>query len=416
MTSLWHRLARNALVAWLTVPLGCGEPEASHSIAPDGGETAPRPYVLCDGSEQVRLGIQVEGGHVDQAYSFTDPLGHAFLFIDGKCNFVAKEAGDRDWSWGALSPEQGAQIAQQLELSALVGISHRDRNGCPDSSTLSFSVAGGYGEVGCQGDEKTRPAMLTRAAEKLTEVLAMVKLSGRPPEGAVEVLVLSDWPQGPKEELPVIEWPFAWPVSEVAVTSQEHHRQGALQSLAHRALHGSDAERARLLRSDAERSRGYAHATFVREKGQLYTVWFREQLPAALAEAIRAFDVEHDPYRPKPIEPCDPARVVAFEFSSTTLYYDTLLNGYAEPRSACGYRLCWSGEFREESPVGTRLDVMRVEPPLRCLGEPQSFVADLSPIVRAYERGYPGAERVVIDLALAGARGQALRLDVARGR
>ena len=80
-----------ALASAVCASVACaGEKHASG----DGGGTASNgEYALCDGSDEIRLGVASDGGALDTAYELTNPYGHSFLFIDGHCHYYASASG-----------------------------------------------------------------------------------------------------------------------------------------------------------------------------------------------------------------------------------------------------------------------------------------------------------------------------------
>jgi len=380
---------------WVLLLAGCPGAEPAEEAKP------ATDYVLCDGSDGVRLAIVNTGGHVDSSYAFSHPYGWQYLFVTGRCTFIARldAFAASDFVTGSFSSEQADTLAEGLALTQLVGKTYRTQGGCPDAPVTQVISATGYAEGAC-GDEP--PALIADTLAGVAPALELARSNGQIASGAVEVVAIG-FTQDSKTPVPVgIAWPFAWPIRDASVLWTS---RGAPDLLEHvRTLTGADAELARQLRSDAFAKpiyRGHVDVV-VGETG--YQLFVRDQVDPAWQRAIDTFRSANDPFRAKPITLCDPARVVdGVTFDAPALYEKTF-SVSTQAKVPCGAQLCWDGDFREEYPVSTTLRLERPAQPRSCLGELSytSFQADLQPLVDAYRSGYP-KQRVIIDVSLLGA-------------
>lgn len=78
-----------AIEGGTTADGGTSHPVADGGTA-DGATPNAGPYVLCDGSDAVRLSlVSAGGGPLPDSHLFTNPYGWSFLYVDGRCNFVS---------------------------------------------------------------------------------------------------------------------------------------------------------------------------------------------------------------------------------------------------------------------------------------------------------------------------------------
>lgn len=410
MLNPWSLSVRSALLLSLTTAgaAACqSSPEAAGEAGDDGGfasggdgggpgnrdgsatSTAGQPYVLCDGSDDVRLAINETGGGVPQSYAFTNPHGYRFLYVTGKCEFVADGAQESVGGWidGTLSAEQAATLSARLGLSNLSGKSYHDSS-CPDASYLSIGTTSGYADCSC-GCDVGAPSDVLHAVDAVSEAFTFVAQAGRPLTGPVGLLVVTM----PAPSMVAAEraqaWPFSFTVDSVAVTLEQQNRQHDASSLA-RTLSGDDANAARSLRS-AELARDpFSAGIQAKDGAQAYWVYTRDQLAAPLEAKIDAYHTAHSPYAPKPLAPCSGERVENLGFSSATVTQGGELFATTERELACDVRLCWDGSFLESLPVQARLEAERIQAARSCQGEGARYLAtDLTLLKERFRASYP---------------------------
>lgn len=356
------------------------------------------PYALCDGSDGVRLAIMNGGGQLETNYPFTNPYGWQFLFLTGRCEFIAQPdvSANSGLLTGTFTSAQAEELA--VKLAPLSGKSYRAFGGCSDATTTQVITGDGYAEGVC-GDEP--PALVKEALSVVSPAFELARGAGTPLGGPVEVVAIGDYYKLSAAD--AVAWPFSWPIEQASVLWSSTN--GAADLLAHaRTLTGDDAAIARQLRSDANASPAARGNMDVTSGGKDYALFMRDQVDPALNSAITAFRAANDPYIPKPIALCDTKRVLEASFDTPSLYGKTF-SASTQQELPCDAQLCWDGSFREESPVSTSLRVERAEQPRSCLGDPPytSLSTDLQPLIDAYHAGYPN-QPVVIDVSLVGAQ------------
>jgi len=55
----------------------------------DSPARSDQPYAICDGSDDVRLALVSQRGQLELTSTFTNPYGWTYLFVNGRCEFVA---------------------------------------------------------------------------------------------------------------------------------------------------------------------------------------------------------------------------------------------------------------------------------------------------------------------------------------
>jgi len=382
----------------------------SDASAPEASaaQDVAKPYRLCDGSDDVRLAIKMGGGHVDRGYAFTKLHGARFLYVTGRCSFVAATEPEalQAVGEGQLSPEQGRQLSETLGLDRLAGMAYVDLQSCPDAGLVSVATAAGYADCTCGCDESA-PTGLEEVINATSAAFELVRATALPLDGAIELVAVEDETPLKQPERSLQQWPFGWPVREIAVT-QRQYRENVSAVRSPRALTGDDAKLARALRAEALTRSEWRREMHVADGEHSYALYMRDQIDPPLERAIAAFESEHDPWSAKPLESCREESAASVRFSSADLY-DGALTTQLEAGSACNLRLCWSGDFNESYPIQSSLGVQRGSDSRRCLGRADSLRTDLEPLKEAFRRSYP-ATPVEIELGIAGFRGQ-LRVE-----
>lgn len=166
---------------------------------------------LCDGTPEVRLFINSQGGFVDSSYPFTNPWGHSFLLVTGRCEYWAGPSADGRLGHGVIEDGEA--------LEALVGwhslrewSAFEDTESCPDAGTTNIYAPGAA--VGCScGCDAGAPVGL---AEALTSGLALADeyANGGGTIDAVRAVTYEFVPED-EQDVPVVrEWPLTTPLED----------------------------------------------------------------------------------------------------------------------------------------------------------------------------------------------------------
>jgi hypothetical protein len=357
------------------------------------GDDDSAAYVLCDGSDAVRFGIASIGGHVDSTYHFTNPYGHSFIFVTGRCEFAGSTATGVYRS-GTLTKAQAETLTRAFDLANVDGKSFRASGGCPDATLFQVMTSNGYVELTCGAEP---PSYAHIADDGALQAQQIVDAAGVLVTGAVSVLAVGDFQIKEQPNPGAVPWPFGWPVAEIAV---ERSNLGGSSSAGHagRTITGADAERARSLRTTT--SRGFVD---VRAGERDYALFVRDELEPALAASIARFRSEVDPFAHREVEVCSHEILQVALDEPSVIGKDVNITTTEE--LPCGARLCWDGEFREEVPVGATLRVEVPSSSRRCEGDTSftSLHAGLQLLVDGYRQGYPSTP-VQIELVVAGAK------------
>lgn len=394
---------------------GGGEAATDGAPATDSGNAARtdaaammatgEAYQLCDGSDDVRFAFNQAGGHVESTYGFTNPYGHQFLYITGKCDFVASKGTSyvEGWVKGALSAEQAAALTEGLALRDFAGLLYTDPQSCPDAGTSSLATAAGYVDCSC-GCDDAAPASVTAAMSGVERALATIATVAHPLEGPLALIAVVAPSDVKLPNSRVLSWPLGWPISSIAISQEEsqglYPRGSGEQSRT--TVRDQEAAALRDLRAQALAQDRYARTLLVEQGGQVYWLYLRDELAPALAAAVETFRAAVDPAAVKPLTVCVGDPVANLTFETVVLTGGDHL--FVQPRgdSASGLRVCWDEAFQEEVPAQVILRVERTpDPRTRRGGNTSGFTTDLRPIVEAYRRGYPGA-RVEVALVLPG--------------
>lgn len=270
--------ARSFVAAALCAIWGaCGD--AKHGSAAGGG-SASGSYTLCDGSSDVRLGAVSEGGQVETTFNFTNPYGHAFLFVDGKCNYYAGGSWLKDVVRGQLSQQRAAEIEKSLMLGRVDALDYHDEQSCPDAGALVLRTANGYADCTCGCDEKA-PAGVEAALSAGGMLRDELFAAGDPLGGRLLLLAIVDDPPGSGAAIPA--WPLIWPLSDIAMTWEAYTRKITPTT---RLLEDDEAQVVRSLRANALKVDPYAGSLRATDLGKSYSLFMREELPDETQRAI----------------------------------------------------------------------------------------------------------------------------------
>jgi hypothetical protein len=299
--------ASSAAAALLLSVAACGDdaPETARdaSVGPqpdaaeldtsyDAGElghdaAASGPYVVCDGSERVRLAVRsAGGGPLEPTFGFTHPYGHSFLFVTGKCEYMAGGDLTHGVVTGSLSREQAERIQADLALERLPSFSKHQDEACPDASVLFVQTATGYGECscGCDDDAPTGLAQVIDAAGKLQQSLAKGTVA---PDSVLDVIAFSTDDTSQVYQA----WPLGFDLASIALPEADAYESENKNKV--QQFEGADATSLRALRTSARAA--VPDGSDVRVKtagGQRYRIYVRDQVPSPFAEVIETSQLQ----------------------------------------------------------------------------------------------------------------------------
>jgi hypothetical protein len=252
-----------------------GEPDASTLT----------PYVLCDGSDDVRFGLAERGeGLSNPARVFTHPYGASFLYITGQCEYVAGE--DRVGGGlvvGTLDAAQAATLENTLEMARLSTMALDDEETCDDAGAV-VATRLGYGYCRCRCQEGAEVA-LERIVAAARQTQAALYEAGPPPSGDLEV---GGFVTEQGLARPLHPWPLALDLTSISLPSW---RGGGAypETLPTLTVSGADAEALRELRGAEPEDGLFGDARFVEQNGAFYELYLLDPVPERLDAAIRAF-------------------------------------------------------------------------------------------------------------------------------
>jgi hypothetical protein len=113
-------------------------PRAS-GITGVSGETPPPPKI-CDGSDDIRIGIwNAAGSFTTSGWTFMHPVADSFAFIDGHCQFYASADALTGVASGSLDAATAAQLAIEIRLASFPRFQAFNYPGCSDGGTSIMS-------------------------------------------------------------------------------------------------------------------------------------------------------------------------------------------------------------------------------------------------------------------------------------
>ncbi len=180
--------------------------------AGSGGSGATDRGVICDGSDDIRLGLTSAGGMVDSTYEFTNPYGHEFLFVNGQCAYYASQDWRGGMRTGTLTTQQATQLAAAIgwtELDAFAA--NPDVDSCPDGSTSTIwapSVS-----AACTCGCSSSPVMVAKqeAIASIRPWIEMLVMEGAPLDVPILGIAHELGPEMGNEQ----PWPLDRPLTEI---------------------------------------------------------------------------------------------------------------------------------------------------------------------------------------------------------
>jgi hypothetical protein len=244
------------------------------------GEAAPE---LCDGSDDIRFGFTLSGGFVPSSYMFTNPYGIRFAAIDGRCRFYASRNYMEGTFSGTLTPDEAAQLADELGFDRIEGWAGQHGLNCPDAGgvTLATAAASVTCVCGCAG----APDGVNEAFQRLSAWADRLVEQGKPLDAAVSALAESRPAGVPTGE--VRAWPLAQsPASYAGLVTdpQTGFAPGA-------RFEAADAKALRDLRDATFATDPTLQSTLVNDGSSTgtYQLYVRDELPSDRASAIGRF-------------------------------------------------------------------------------------------------------------------------------
>jgi hypothetical protein len=269
---------------------GSGATSPSAGTAADGG-LHPTDAPLCDGSDEIRFMYESAGGHVDDAYGFTNPYGHAFLFVDGSCRYFAGDNYMRGIASGTLTQAEADELSKDVhwrELDAwtwgVVG-----EFSCPDAGSVTLNKARVSASCSC-GCDKGAPKGLEAALAKGYEWVERLVSEGAPLEGPISAVAL-------EASAGVSDPPSAWPLTKTlsSIPNLIVERGDAKLWMGTgpwaRFDDAADAAKLRELRTTLSKTdrpgSGSVH-TFVQvqEGSNVFELYVRDELPDGVVKAL----------------------------------------------------------------------------------------------------------------------------------
>jgi hypothetical protein len=188
-------------------------PLAADGGSVDAGTVSTEP--LCDGSSAMRLTFESGGGFVDQLYFFTNPHGHAFLAIDGKCQFYVGQNYMRGIATGTLTEAEAAELSKDVHWFELAGWDwnvNKDAP-CPDSGGISLTRAKITAGCSC-GCDDAAPKGLNDALSNASKWIDRLMTEGKPVTGPLSAVAFTEAGAG-TTNLPFVQWPLARSMSSI---------------------------------------------------------------------------------------------------------------------------------------------------------------------------------------------------------
>jgi hypothetical protein len=252
----------------------------------DAGQTGP----LCDGSDDIRLGIGGgRGSFFDEAEAlglFAEPYGPSFLYVDGQCRFwIGGRSHLEGLRQGQLSEGQGAELAQDVGFHRLAEWQNAGSlNDCPpdsggagilgpDHAVSCCSCSGRPGFGNALAAARQWHARLWEGAEPLNADLHIAARLDPFRESSISN----------PANLFFIEWPLSWSLTEVA------EADGSLDPDGRRIEDPEEQQTLRELRAVGLDRDPSANKVPVIQEEQRYYVYIRDDLPASTHRAIETF-------------------------------------------------------------------------------------------------------------------------------
>lgn len=266
------------------------KPAADGGNDEDAGSSRP---VLCDGSDALRLVYSSSGGFVSPAFGFTNPYGHSFLAVDGKCRYFAEDNYMLGILSGTLTTADAEQLSADLHWNDLDSWASYGLNKdapCPDSSVISLAKAKASAGCSC-GCDPAAPSGLGDALAKAQSWLQKLEAIGKPLDGPVSA-VITDASMGKAPRQPELDWPLARAIDAIPnlIVDLADTKLWMGAGPWARFDDAADYTKLRELRrttvtSDPRGPDFAGQAVLIRDHGKEYDLFVRDELPAETERA-----------------------------------------------------------------------------------------------------------------------------------
>jgi hypothetical protein len=241
----------------------------------------PATMALCDGSDRIRLLYTNHGGGpLPGGSTFYAAYGHAFLVIDGRCQYQAGNDYLQGVRGGTLDEAQASTIARQLHYGEYARLARETSpNGCPDASALTLSD--GEHEVSCVCTCTTEGSADARQTfTNLLQIHMDLIAAGKRPALPLRVLATTDVAA---PDRPAFDWPLSWsPADAVDDTRPPGATTGKL------VTDPGDVAALVRLRDMLLAAGNYSVPLPIQAAGTRYDVYPRDELPTAVARVLTA--------------------------------------------------------------------------------------------------------------------------------
>lgn len=239
---------------------------------------------ICDGTSEARLFINSDGGFVESSYAFTNPYGHGFLVVTGRCEYWAGPSAEGRLSHGVI--EDAAELEELISWQSLREWSaFDDVESCPDAGTSGIYAPGAY--VGCScGCDAGAPEGLTEALSGGLELIDEYAAADGGVIEAVHVVSFEFGEDNPPPAQDVLDWPLETPIENFLAQDPFALEAESGQ----RVTAGDDVELLRALALENYLANG-RHVVVVTEaltcsSCSVYGVLIRDELPEDVARSL----------------------------------------------------------------------------------------------------------------------------------
>lgn len=236
---------------------------------------------ICDGSDDIRLGLTSGGGWVQHTYQFTNPHGNWFLFVDGKCRYYASADYMNGITTGTITPEQAGQLANDIGWSQIEAWSSYQDRACPDAGATQIFRPGSVATCICSCVAEG-PAGLADAMNRAQEWTNELGMQGEPASDVVSALAGEFEPMSPV----TLTWPLERTPEAIPGFVQDLFGSPTLVGV--RFEDPTEVDQLRELRSAAREEQPFAGSIRAMAGAQPYEVFVRDDLPDAVDSAISA--------------------------------------------------------------------------------------------------------------------------------
>ena len=228
----------------------------------------------------MRLGITSGGGFVATTYSFTNPYGRVYLFVDGHCRYYASTDYMQGFASGTLSAAEAEQLASDIGWDHIATWSTYRDVMCPDAGSSAITRASVAATCIC-GCQDMGPAGLYDAMQHGLEWARTLAARGERSTGPISAVAQKQIRPSGHE----LAWSLDRPLASISDLVEENN--ASVTSSAHFDTAG-DLAALRALRSGAQAQDMYAQFVPVIDADAAYLLFARDDLPDAAAAAIDA--------------------------------------------------------------------------------------------------------------------------------